>query len=91
MIIGNGLDPDSQLGPLVSQDQLDRVNRYVPAGRSAGATVVTDGERACGAGLDDGLFYQPTVFADVTDDMVVAREEIFGPVVTVMPFETRTR
>ena len=87
MIIGNGLDPDSQLGPLVSQDQLDRVDHYVSAGRAAGATVVTGGGRACGAGLDDGFFYEPTVFADVTDDMVIAREEIFGPVVTVMPFD----
>lgn len=87
MVIGNGLDPDSQLGPLVSQDQLDRVDRCVSAGRAAGATVVAGGGRACGAGLDDGFFYQPTVFADVTDDMVIAREEIFGPVVTVMPFD----
>ena len=87
MVIGNGLHPDSQLGPLVSQDRLDRVDHYVSAGRAAGATVVASGGRACGAGLDEGFFYRPTVFAGVTDDMVIAREEIFGPVVTVMPFD----
>ena len=87
MVIGNGLDPDSQLGPLVSQDQLDRVDRCV----SAAARRALPSSPAVGAHAapvsDDGFFYQPTVFADVTDDMVIAREEIFGPVVTVMPFD----
>ncbi len=86
MKLGNGLEPTTQLGPLVSEDQLQRVDRYVSAGVAEGATLVTGGSRA-GGELATGYFYQPTVFTNVTDSMTIAREEIFGPVLSVIPYE----
>ena len=86
MHLGNGLDPATHLGPLVSQEQMDRVDRYVRAGEAAGATLVTGGSRADGD-LARGFFYRPTVFAGVDDSMAIAREEIFGPVLSVIPYE----
>lgn len=84
--VGDGADPKSQLGPLVSQAQLDRVTGYFQIAREEGARVVSGGERL-GGDLSDGYFVAPTVLADVTNDMRVAREEIFGPVVSVIPFD----
>lgn len=86
MRLGNGLDPATQLGPLVSQEQLDRVDRYVRAGTAEGATLVTGGARADGQ-LSNGYFYQPTVFSGVNDTMTIAREEIFGPVLSVIAYD----
>ena len=86
MKLGNGLDPTTVLGPLVSQEQLDRIDRYVRAGVAEGATLLTGGARA-GGDLERGFFYQPTVFAGVDDSMTIAREEIFGPVLSVIPYE----
>ena len=86
MKLGNGLDLTTVLGPLVSQEQLDRVDRYVRAGVAEGATLLTGGARA-GGDLERGFFYQPTVFAGVDDSMTIAREEIFGPVLSVIPYE----
>jgi acyl-CoA reductase-like NAD-dependent aldehyde dehydrogenase len=86
MRLGNGLDPDTILGPLVSQEQLDRVDRYVRGGVSEGATLLTGGSRADGD-LERGFFYRPTVFAGVDDSMAIAREEIFGPVLSVIPYD----
>lgn len=83
--VGNGLNPDSDLGPLVSQEQWDRVNRYVDIGRGEGATVLTGGNRP--AGLEQGYFFEPTVFVDATAHMRVVREEIFGPVLTALPWD----
>jgi len=80
------MNPDTELGPLVSQKQLDRVMRYVELGSGEGARLVAGGERP-GGDLADGYFVRPTVFADANNDMTIAREEIFGPVVTVIPFE----
>jgi aldehyde dehydrogenase (NAD+)/betaine-aldehyde dehydrogenase len=85
MQLGNGLDPSTQLGPLVSQEQLQRVDRYVQQGTSEGATLVTGGRRSGGA-LANGYFFEPTVFTDVDDTMTIAREEIFGPVLSVIPY-----
>ncbi|MET0370005.1 MAG: aldehyde dehydrogenase family protein [Sphingobium sp.] len=80
---GDGLDPASQIGPLVSQKQLERVSAYIESGKAGGATVVAGGER-----LDrPGYFVQPTVFADVAGDLAIAREEIFGPVLVVSRFD----
>jgi aldehyde dehydrogenase (NAD+) len=84
--VGNGLDPDVQLGPIVSQKQLDRVMRYVDIGGKEGARLAYGGQRL-GGDLAAGYFVQPTVFADVSNDMTIAREEIFGPVASVIPFE----
>lgn len=86
MRLGNGLDPATILGPLVSQEQLDRVDRYVRGGVSDGATLLTGGSRADGD-LERGFFYRPTVFAGVDDSMAIAREEIFGPVLSVIPYD----
>ena len=81
--VGDPLDPETQVGSLVSQNHRDRVHGFVEKGREEGAEVVTGGEPADGA----GAFYPPTVLAKVDNAMTVAQEEIFGPVVTVIPFE----
>ena len=87
LIVGNSLDPATMIGPIVSQRQIDRVSGYIESGKSLGAEVVTGGERITEGDLADGFFLPPTVFAGVTDDMPIAKEEIFGPVVSVLPFD----
>ncbi len=86
MKLGQGIDPGTELGPVVSQEQLDRVTGYIEIGKREGATPRTGGERP-GGNLAQGYFVQPTVFDGVNDDMTIAREEIFGPVVVALPFE----
>jgi acyl-CoA reductase-like NAD-dependent aldehyde dehydrogenase len=81
---GNGLDPKMQMGPLVSAEQKSRVLGYVEAGKKEGAQLLAGG----GAPEGKGYFVQPTVFGGVKDEMKIAREEIFGPVVTVLPFDS---
>jgi aldehyde dehydrogenase (NAD+)/betaine-aldehyde dehydrogenase len=81
--VGDPLDPDTQMGSLVSTNHRDRVHGFVEKGREEGAEVVVGGEPADG----NGAFYPPTVIAKVDNSMTVAQEEIFGPVVTVIPFE----
>ncbi|WP_257349456.1 aldehyde dehydrogenase family protein [Pseudalkalibacillus decolorationis] len=80
---GVGLDPDTEMGPLVSEEQHNRVMSYIEKGKSEGAEVVTGGTKP----FDQGYFVSPTVFADVNDSMSIAKEEIFGPVVAAMPFD----
>ncbi len=84
--IGDPSDPDTQLGPVISARARDRILGRIDEGVSAGARLVTGGGAAQVPGLD-GFFVEPTVLADVTNDMAVAREEIFGPVVVVIPFD----
>jgi len=86
MKMGPGIDPGSEMGPVVSQEQLDRVTGYIETGKREGATTTTGGTRA-GGKLAQGYFVQPTIFAQVNDAMTIAREEIFGPVVVALPFE----
>src|SRR5579859_3277978 len=86
--IGDPLDADTQLGPLVSQDQLDRVQGYIESGVEAGATLVMGGSRLRPPGLEHGYFIEPTVFGDVEPHMKIAQEEIFGPVLAVLRFKT---
>jgi aldehyde dehydrogenase (NAD+) len=81
--VGDPLDPRTDQGPQVSQSQFDRVMGYIEAGKSEGATLACGGERVG----DRGYFVQPTVFSGVQDDMKIAREEIFGPVMSVIPFK----
>lgn len=81
--LGPGLDPETQIGPLVSADHLNRVDSYVRTARNEGADLIAGGHRTDGP----GHFYTPTVFGGVTDDMTVAREEIFGPVLPVLPYD----
>jgi aldehyde dehydrogenase (NAD+) len=84
MRIGDGMDPQTELGPSVDESQFKTVLDYLNIGREDGATLVCGGERATGNGLDKGYFVKPTVFDHVTPDMRIAREEIFGPVLSVM-------
>jgi aldehyde dehydrogenase (NAD+) len=81
--VGDPLDPGTDQGPQVDATQFDRVMGYIESGRSEGATLACGGERVG----DRGYFIQPTVFADVQDHMTIAREEIFGPVMSVIPFK----
>lgn len=86
--LGDPMDESVDTGPLVSQAQLDKVLGYIEAGRREGARLVCGGNRATVQGFPDGLFVEPTVFADVADHMTIAREEIFGPVMCVLDFES---
>jgi aldehyde dehydrogenase (NAD+) len=86
--LGDGRAEDSDLGPLVSARQLERVIRYVAQGEQQGARLASGGLRMTAAPLDKGFFFPPTVFADVADDMTIAREEIFGPVLCAFPFDS---
>ncbi|MDX6534396.1 MAG: hypothetical protein QOF68_2140 [Gaiellales bacterium] len=83
--VGMPIDPETQVGPMISAAQRETVEGYIRAGVDAGATVVTGGERP-GGELERGFFLRPTVLDGVTNDMRVAREEIFGPVVSVITF-----
>jgi len=85
--IGNGLDESTEIGPLVSQEQLDRVTGYMRIGEQEGARVLSGGGRATEGDLARGYFVQPTVLADARNDMRITQEEIFGPVVSVIPFK----
>ena len=87
MKLGDPMDPDTHMGPMVSAAQADIVERYLDTARSEGARVVTGGNRVSIDGFVDGRFIAPTVLADVTDDMTVVREEVFGPVMSVLSFE----
>lgn len=86
MKLGPGLASETQLGPMVSEEHLKRVEDYVHQGQEEGAELVSGGHRANGE-LASGYFYQPTVFAGVSDGMTIAREEIFGPVISVMSYD----
>ena len=85
--LGDPLDPATDLGPLVSREQLERVSGYLKAGTAEGAIARSGGARATEGALADGFFVPPTVFTGVTDDMTIAREEIFGPVLSALPFD----
>lgn len=86
--IGDGIDPATEIGPLVSEKQLLRVTGYLEAGTAEGAKLVTGGARLTQGALAAGNFVAPTVFAGVSDEMKIAREEIFGPVISALPFDT---
>lgn len=86
--IGDPLDPDTHLGPLISEDQRERVLSYIESGKQEGAHLHIGGGVPSLQGLEKGFFVEPTVFTNVRDDMRIAREEIFGPVMSVLSFET---
>ena len=85
--VGHPLAAETNLGPLVSYVQRDRVRGYIDTGVAEGAKLVTGGS-AQPEGLDRGYFVRPTVFSEVTPQMTIAQEEIFGPVVSIMPYDT---
>jgi acyl-CoA reductase-like NAD-dependent aldehyde dehydrogenase len=88
--VGASLDPEAQLGPLVSAEQHERVLDYIEQGKAAGAEVVAGGNGAAGNGGSagsGGYFVEPTLFTGVSDEMSIAREEIFGPVLVAMPYD----
>jgi aldehyde dehydrogenase (NAD+) len=86
LTLGDPHDPDTDIGPLVTERQQARVEKYIALGQEEGARVVVGGN-GMPPGLDRGWYVQPTVFADVDNDMRIAREEIFGPVLTVIPYD----
>lgn len=85
LTVGDPLDAATEIGPLVAERQRDRVEGYIAAGREEGARVTVGGGRP--GGLDSGWYVEPTVFAGVDNSMRIAREEIFGPVVSVIPYD----
>ncbi|MDQ4040757.1 MAG: aldehyde dehydrogenase family protein, partial [Actinomycetota bacterium] len=84
--LGPGLDAGTQMGPLISQEQLERVTGYIESGRADGAELVAGGGRP--EGVDGGYFVEPTLFTATDDRLDIAREEIFGPVLVALPYET---
>jgi aldehyde dehydrogenase (NAD+) len=82
--LGNGLDESVEVGPCINEAQREKVHSYIEIGKKEGARLVIGGEPAKGGELDKGWFYKPTIFTDVTPDMTIAREEIFGPVLSVL-------
>ena len=84
--VGHSLDDAATMGPVISQPQLDTVLSYVDIGQNEGAELLYGGRRL-GNELSAGYFMQPTVFGGVTNDMRIARDEIFGPVLSILPFD----
>jgi aldehyde dehydrogenase (NAD+) len=85
--VGNGPDPETQIGPLVSEQRLQRVTGYLRAAKQEGARTITGGERLTEGPMAKGFFVPPTVFAGARDDMRIAQEEIFGPAISAIPFK----
>ncbi len=86
--VGDPFDPATDMGSLISSAQLQRVDGFVQRARQYGATIVTGGEAARVAGHEGGAFYRPTIVADVAQDSEIVQNEVFGPVITVLRFET---
>ena len=85
-IVGDPQDPTTRIGPMIEQPHLDKVMSYIDLGREEGARVVAGGDRALPE--SGGYFVAPTVFDDVRNDMQIARDEIFGPVISTIPFNS---
>ncbi len=81
------LDPDTEIGPLISSEQRASVHSYVVSGTEEGAKLISGGDQSPSGAPEEGFYYRPTLFSEVTKDMRIAREEIFGPVLSVLPFE----
>jgi aldehyde dehydrogenase (NAD+) len=88
MKVGNGLDADVELAPVINEQQKNRVLEYISVGQQEGAKVLTGGEELKGGDYENGYFLAPTVFDDMTRDMRIAKEEIFGPVTGIMKVES---
>jgi len=88
IVLGNPIDAATEMGTLANEPQFNRVMACIEKGVGAGAVLAAGGKRAQGAALSRGLFVEPTIFRDVDNTMTLAREEIFGPVLSVIPFDT---
>ena len=86
--VGNPMDMSTQMGSQINERQLEKILKYVEIGKEEGAVILTGGKRAVVPGFEKGAFMEPTLLANVTNDMRVAREEIFGPVAVVIKFKT---
>jgi betaine-aldehyde dehydrogenase len=87
MVVGDPLDPATQMGALISQAHMEKVLGYIELGQQQGATLLTGGKRVTTGALAKGAFVEPTIFTHCTDEMAIVREEIFGPVMSVLDFE----
>jgi aldehyde dehydrogenase (NAD+) len=88
IVLGDPMDGATEMGPIANVPQLQRVETMVEAARAEGARVLTGGARASLADFPDGLFYRPTILDGVGNDARIAQDEVFGPVLTVLPFES---
>lgn len=88
IVVGPGMQDGTEMGPLVSKSQYDRVLEYIARGKKEGARLVTGGEAQKVEGHENGFYIKPTIFADVKRDMAIVQEEIFGPVVVVQKFDS---
>jgi alpha-ketoglutaric semialdehyde dehydrogenase len=88
LTLGDGLDEGTDVGPVISDSQLERIHAYIPVGEREGAEVVIGGKVVAGGAFGKGFYHEPTIFAGVTPEMRVAREEIFGPVTSVIPVQS---
>jgi alpha-ketoglutaric semialdehyde dehydrogenase len=88
LTLGDGLDEGTDVGPVISDSQLERIHSYIPVGEREGAEVAIGGKVVAGGAFGKGYFHEPTIFAGVTPEMRVAREEIFGPVTSVIPVQS---
>ena len=86
--LGNGFDPETQMGPLISAEHLAKVERYMGIAEAEGARLLLGGKRPDDPDLQKGFFFQPTLFVDCENDMRIVQEEVFGPVITVERFDT---
>jgi betaine-aldehyde dehydrogenase len=87
IVVGDGLAPDTEMGPLITKAHMERVLGYIDAGRAEGAELLCGGERLKGGAHSRGNFVAPTIFAQTRPDMCIVREEIFGPVLAVQLFD----
>ena len=91
LTIGDGLDPNVKVGPVINKAALEKINHYVQMGKQQGATLLRGGKILEKLPYDKGFYFEPTLFADVTPDMIIAQEEIFGPVISVIEVESLER
>ncbi|PNE06533.1 aldehyde dehydrogenase family protein [Priestia megaterium] len=85
--VGNGMEQEIEMGPLVSEEHMEKVLKYVEIGKQEGAHLVCGGNRITSSGLEKGFFVEPTVFSNVTSNMKIVQDEIFGPVVVIQTFK----
>ena len=91
LTIGDGLDPNVKVGPVVNKAALEKINHYVQIGIQQGATLLRGGKILEKLPYDKGFYFEPTLFTDVTPEMIIAQEEIFGPVISIIEVDSLER